>query len=108
MSYIQKKQDRLIFKIFVLPRSSKNMISGLYGDAVKLKLTAPPVDGAANKMCVKFLAKRLNIPKSCLEIVSGHTNRNKVVLVRLPAGKDAREEKERKRITDEVDSFFES
>jgi hypothetical protein len=108
MPYIQKKQDGLLFKIFVLPRSSKNMISGIYGDAVKLKLTAPPVDGAANKMCVKFLAKHLNIPKSCLEIVSGHTGRTKIVFVRLPDGKDARKEKERKRITDEIESFFES
>jgi uncharacterized protein (TIGR00251 family) len=108
MPYIQKKQDGLIFKIFVLPRSSKNMISGIYGDAVKLKLTAPPVDGAANKMCVKFLAKHLNIPKSCLEIVSGHASRTKVVLVRLPDGKDARKDKERKRITYEVESFFKS
>ncbi|MCG2759217.1 MAG: DUF167 domain-containing protein [Desulfobacteraceae bacterium] len=56
------------------------MITGTYGDAIKIKLTAPPVDGAANKMCIKFLAKYLKVPKTSLEIISGHTSRTKHVL----------------------------
>ena len=81
MLCIQKKAGGIVFKIFVQPRSSKNMIAGLHDDALKVKLTAPPVNNAANKMSIKFLAKALGVPKSSLEIVSGHTSRNKQVLL---------------------------
>ncbi|MFZ0724625.1 MAG: DUF167 domain-containing protein, partial [Desulfobacterales bacterium] len=52
------------------------------GDTLKIKLTAPPVEGAANTLCLKFLARRLGLPRSSLEIVSGHTSRTKLILVR--------------------------
>ena len=55
---------------------------GIYGDALKIKLTAPPVDNSANKMCIKFLAKRLGIAKSSLEIIKGHNSRSKQILLR--------------------------
>ena len=58
------------------------MIVGLQGDSLKLKVTAPPVDGAANKMCVKFLAKRLLVSPSSLEIISGHASRTKKILLK--------------------------
>ncbi len=58
------------------------MLAGLHDDALKVKLTAPPVNNAANRMSIKFLAKALGVPKSSLEIVSGHTSRNKQVLLR--------------------------
>lgn len=73
--------------VYVQPRSSKNMIAGLHGDALKVKLTAPPVDNAANKMCIQYLAKQLKIAKSSLEIVSGHTSRFKQVLIRSSTDK---------------------
>ena len=79
--------EGLVPKIFVLPRSSKNMLAGRHGDALKIKLTAPPVEGAANKMCITFLARRLGLPKSSLEIVSGHAGRTKLILVRPKNGK---------------------
>jgi uncharacterized protein (TIGR00251 family) len=78
---IQEKPDGLIFKIRVQPRSSKNQIMGLYGDALKINLTAPPVDNAANKACRVFLAGLLSVAKSSVAIVSGHTARNKQVMV---------------------------
>jgi uncharacterized protein len=78
---IQRHQRGFSFKIFVQPKSSKNVISGIYRDALKLKLTAPPVDGAANKMCIKFLAKCLRVSKSSLEIISGKTSRTKHILL---------------------------
>ncbi len=78
---IRKTTDGVVFKIFVQPRSSKNIIVGVHGDALKIKLTAPPVEGAANKACIRFLSKSLNIPKSNLEIISGQTNRTKRVLI---------------------------
>jgi len=82
MPFLQEKSNGIILKVFIQPRSSKNMIAGLHGDALKIKLTAPPVDDAANKMCIKYLTKWLKVPKSSIEIVSGHKNRTKVLLLR--------------------------
>jgi uncharacterized protein YggU (UPF0235/DUF167 family) len=65
------------------------MVSGQHGDALKIKLTAPPVDDAANKMCVQYLAKCLKIPKSSIEIISGHTSRTKRLLLRYKNDKNA-------------------
>ena len=87
IEFVQPHPEGLVLKIFVLPRSSKNMLAGRHGDALKIKLTAPPVEGAANKMCLTFLAQHLGLPKSSLEIVSGHTGRTKLILVRPKNGK---------------------
>ena len=94
--FLQENPQSIVFKVFVQPKSSKNMITGTYGDAIKIKLTAPPVDGAANKMCIKFLAKCLKIPKTSLEIISGHASRTKYVLYKQKHNnKDSREDIER-------------
>jgi uncharacterized protein (TIGR00251 family) len=77
--------DGLVVNVFVQPRASRNQVAGLHGEALKLRLTAPPVDGAANRMCIAFLADLLEVPKSTLEIVAGHSSRNKQVLVRSTA-----------------------
>ncbi|MCP4694302.1 MAG: YggU family protein [Desulfobacterales bacterium] len=84
MNFLQKHPEGAVLRVFIQPRSSKNMIAGRHGDDLKVKLTAPPVDGAANKMCVKYLAKVLGASKAALEILSGHTSRRKRVLIRLP------------------------
>jgi uncharacterized protein (TIGR00251 family) len=81
MLSIQKNPRGAVFKVLVKPRSFKNMLTGIRDDALEIKLTAPPVNNAANRMCVKFLAKTLDVPKSSLEIISGHTSRNKRVLL---------------------------
>ena len=95
MVFIQEDTRGVKFKVFVQPRSSKNMIAGLHGDALKIKLTAPPVDNAANKMCIKFLSKSLQVSKSSIEIISGHTSRTKMVLLRYMDEKTTRTEKKR-------------
>ena len=82
MPYMKENKEGIVIKVFIQPRSSKNMIAGLYKDALKIKLTAPPVEGAANKMCINFLAKHLKLPKSSLEILSGHCSRTKRILIR--------------------------
>ncbi len=99
MLFIRENPSGITFKVFIQPRSSKNMISGLHGDALKIKLTAPPVDGAANKMCVEYLAKCLKVSKSSLEIVSGHTSRTKQVLVQCE------NDKERERLKHLIEEF---
>ncbi len=80
MLQINQRPDGITFKVFVQPKSSQNMIAGLHGDALKIRLTAPPVDNAANKLCIKYLAKCLKVSQSTLEILSGHTGRNKLLL----------------------------
>jgi uncharacterized protein len=92
MELVRKSPHGVTFKVFVQPRSSKNMISGLYKDAIKIKIVAPPVEGAANKMCIKYLAKCLEIPKSSLEIISGHTSRTKKILLHSKNGKASKED----------------
>ena len=62
----------------VIPRSSKNEITW-ENNALKVRLTAPPVDGAANEALIKLLAARLSLPKSALQIVQGATGRQKVL-----------------------------
>ncbi|MDX9786842.1 MAG: DUF167 domain-containing protein [Desulfobacterales bacterium] len=88
-TWITEKLDGFIVTVFVQPRASKNMVAGLHGEALKVRLTAPPVDNAANKMCVEFLSKCLKIPKSSLEIVSGQTGRTKHIFVRATDDKQA-------------------
>lgn len=82
MLAIRRYPNGVIFKIFVQPRSAKSVICGLHGDALKVKVTAPPVAGAANKMCIKSLAKSLGVPQSLLEIITGANSRTKQVLLR--------------------------
>jgi len=65
--------------LHIQPRASRNEVCGLQNNALKVRLTSPPVDGAANKMCRKFLSELLEIPQSAVEIVSGETSRHKRV-----------------------------
>ena len=82
MVFTKEDSQGITFKVYVQPRSSKNMIVGPHGDAIKIKLTAPPVDNAANNMCIEYLAKTFNISKSAVDIVSGHNSRTKWIRVR--------------------------
>lgn len=63
----------------VQPRAAASEIAGVHGDALKVRLTAPPVDGAANEALVEFLAGTFEIPKRTVTIVSGSSSRSKVV-----------------------------
>ncbi len=65
----------------VLPRSSRNEIVGEAEGVLKIKLTAPPVEGAANQALVEFLSKKLKVSKSRISIITGQTGRSKVVAI---------------------------
>ena len=82
MVELKTTDDGLLLKVYVQPKSSRNQIAGDYRGALKLKITSPPVDGAANKTCTRFLAKLLGVSPSRLEIVSGHASRTKRLLIR--------------------------
>jgi uncharacterized protein (TIGR00251 family) len=73
--------EGLSFEVVVQPRASRAAIEGARGEALKIRLTAPPVDGAANKQCVELLAKALGVPKSRVAIVSGAGSRRKRVRI---------------------------
>lgn len=67
--------------VYVTPRSSANSIAGARGDELKVTLAAPPVEGAANRALLEYLAKRLGIPRNAVRLLSGETSRHKVVSV---------------------------
>ncbi|MGH9636700.1 MAG: DUF167 domain-containing protein [Candidatus Angelobacter sp.] len=69
------------FAVKVHPRARKNAITGTVGDALKLALTAPPVEGKANQAVIEFFADLFAIPRSSVTIASGETSRNKIVRV---------------------------
>jgi uncharacterized protein (TIGR00251 family) len=69
------------FAVKVNPRARKNAITGVVGDALKLALTAPPVDGKANQAVIEFFADLFAIPRSSVTIASGETSRNKIVRI---------------------------
>jgi hypothetical protein len=69
------------FAVKVHPRAKKNAITGEVGDALKLALTAPPVEGKANEACIEFFANLLKVPRSSVTIASGASSRNKVVRI---------------------------
>ena len=71
----------LIFGVGVIPRASKSEIIGEYAGALKVKLTSPPVDGAANKELIKLLSKEFGVSKTDIEIVSGQTSKRKKVKI---------------------------
>jgi uncharacterized protein (TIGR00251 family) len=93
MLEIRDSSEGWVVKIMVQPRSSHNRIMGLHGDALKIKLTAPPVDNAANRMCLEFLAKCLGMAKSRLKIVAGETGRAKQILIKPDAAADRQGQK---------------
>ncbi|MTV47601.1 YggU family protein [Heliobacillus mobilis] len=81
MLWVQEVPGGVRFKIRVQPRASKNEVCGLLDDALKVRLTAPPVDGEANGACQAFFAKTLSLPKSQVRLVAGETSRTKTVEV---------------------------
>ena len=86
MQFLQETPQGIVIKIYIQPRSSRNRVIGPHGDALKIAIQAPPVDDAANRMCIEFLSKCLNLSRSAIEIISGHTSRMKRVLLRLAPG----------------------
>ncbi len=63
------------------PRTSRTELAGLHGNALKARLAAPPVDGAANEALVRYLAEVLDVPRASIELLSGHSGHRKLVQV---------------------------
>jgi len=89
---LKESAAEVTFAVKVIPRASRNEIAGVEGEALRVRLTAPPVEGAANAALLAFLAEVLGMPKRDVRLVSGQTARRKVVAV---AGVTAEEVQER-------------
>jgi uncharacterized protein (TIGR00251 family) len=68
----------------VVPRASRSEVVGLHDGALRVRVAAPPVEGAANQELVKFLSKRLKIPRASLTLISGANSKNKIIRVANP------------------------
>ncbi len=89
MIIAEDREGDLILNVLIQPRSSKAEIVGLHGETLKIKLTSPPVEGAANEQCRSLLSKVLKVPKKNIEIVSGLKSRTKKLKIKNISRSDA-------------------
>ncbi len=75
----QRSKKGITLKVKVEPRSSRKGISGIVGDALKIRVNAPPVGGAANGELIEILSSEFGIKKTAIKIIRGHSSRDKVV-----------------------------
>jgi uncharacterized protein len=81
MSWLVADGDGVTLRLHIQPGAKKTEVAGLYGEALKIRLAAPPVDGKANASLIAFLADQLGVPKSAVSLLSGETSRAKRVHV---------------------------
>ena len=81
MIALRETADGVSFSVRVQPRAGRTAISGVIGDALKVAVAAPPVEGKANEALIRFFAELFEVPRSAVVIVSGEAARNKVVRV---------------------------
>ena len=79
--FLRAHADEVSLQIKVVARAARNEMGEVLGDRLKIKIAAPPVDSAANEELVAFLAKRLGVSRSAVQITHGQTSRNKTVLI---------------------------
>ena len=78
---VHESAGAITFAVRVHPRAKKTSITGELGDALKLAITAPPVEGKANEACIEFFAKLLKVPRSSVTIAAGQSSRNKMIRI---------------------------
>lgn len=81
MSWIRKTDQGCLLTLKIIPRSSRNVVVGQLGEALKIKLQAPPLDGKANQALIRFLSKKIGCNRSSIVINKGESNRNKLVSI---------------------------
>jgi uncharacterized protein (TIGR00251 family) len=80
-SYLRAHADGALLSVKLQPRASKDEIGEPFGGELRIKVTAPPVDSAANEALIKLLADRLDCPRSRVELIRGATSRHKLLLM---------------------------
>jgi uncharacterized protein (TIGR00251 family) len=88
-AFLRVQPDGILISIKLQPRASTNEIGEPLGEELRIKVTAPPVDAAANEALVRLLAKRLGCGRGHVELLRGHTSRHKVVKIHGVAADDA-------------------
>ncbi|HEX8986686.1 MAG TPA: DUF167 family protein [Rhodocyclaceae bacterium] len=88
--WLRADADGVVLALHIQPGAKRTETAGLHGEALKIRLAAPPVDGKANDALVSFLAKTLGVPKSRVDILSGHSSRTKRVRIEGVAPEAAR------------------
>jgi len=81
MSWLTQTPQGVVLHIKVIPRASRTEVGEPMGDALKIRLQAPPVEGKANKALIEFLAKTLDLPRSAVQILGGDMSRHKRILL---------------------------
>jgi len=79
--HLDARDGRLTLDLHIQPGASRTEVAGEHGDRLKLRVAAPPVDGAANRAVVEFVAERLNVARATVSVVRGTTSRAKTVAV---------------------------
>ena len=90
MISIHESDGGVSFVVKIHPRAKKSEITGELSDALRVSLTAPPIDGKANKACIDFFAKLLKVVRSSVTIASGQSSRRKVIRVAGISAEDVR------------------
>ncbi|RME12730.1 MAG: YggU family protein [Ardenticatenia bacterium] len=81
LPFARSDGDSVLLTVHVQPRAARTQVAGLHGDALKIRLNAPPVDGRANDALCAFLAEMFGVPRRAVEIVQGETARRKIVRI---------------------------
>jgi len=79
---VRETKDGVVFQIKVTPRSSRCEIAGVQDGVLKLKITAPPVEGKANEECIRCLSEIIGVKRNQVTIISGHKSRIKTIAVK--------------------------
>lgn len=87
--WLQEHPDGVTLMLYIAPRASKSAVVGPHDDMLKVQVAAPPVEGKANKVLLKFLSGALGVPRGQLQILAGDTGRRKRVLVQGLSCEDA-------------------
>ena len=87
--WLSTGEDGCILAVHAQPGAKRNAVAGIYNDRLKIALSAPPVDGKANAMLIRFIAETACVPKSAVAVISGETSRTKRVRIRGLSSADA-------------------
>jgi uncharacterized protein (TIGR00251 family) len=79
--FLREKPDGVVLAIKLTPRASANQVGEPLGEELRIKVTAPPVDAAANEALIRLLAEKLDCPRNKVELVRGQTSRHKTIMI---------------------------
>ena len=85
MTWYREHSGGVTFSVRVVPRASRSEMAGLYDGVLRIRIAAPPVDGAANRELIKFLSKQLKVPQAAVTLVTGNNSKHKTVSIANPS-----------------------